>query len=324
MIVKERFIPTKIIKNETLLRRLLENHPKWIHIDKDLAKRKAGYNGEKATDYYVKKLPNQEFFNLFDLRLQINHDFFQIDTLILSTTFALILEIKNISGSLYFDHTFKQLIRTLNDIENGFICPIVQAERHVSKLNKWFLSRKISLPIEYLVVISNPSTIIKTDPHNIKAIDKVIHAHELVEKVEMIRKKHFEEKFSMKEVKKLAKQIVKNHTPLPYNPLKYYQIPKTSILSGVQCPSCKTIPMVRVRGSWYCTKCKTYNKDAHIQSLNDYFLLISSTVTNQQFREFLHLPSPSIAKKMLTSMNLSYTGEKKSRIYQAPPGFYEK
>lgn len=322
--MKERLVPVKILKNEALLRRLSKNHPKQMLIEQDLAKSKAGYNGEKATDYYVNKLPNHEFLILYDLRLQIEESFFQMDTLILSPAFTLILEIKNISGVLYFDQTFKQLIRTLNDAENGFLCPISQAERQVRKLNKWLLSRKISSANEYLVVISNPSSIIKTDPRHTQVFDKVIHAHEIVRKIDEIKKKHTEEKLSMKELKKVAKQIIRNHTPLLYNPLEYYQIPQISLKTGVQCTSCSALPMIRVRGSWYCTKCKTYSKDAHVQSLNDYFLLISNTVTNQQFREFIHLPSQSIAKKMLNSMNLSYTGEYKSRIYHAPPHLNEK
>lgn len=43
---------------------------------------------------------------------------FQMDSLNISRDFALIVEVKNISG--YFDRTFNQLIRIANDKEEGF------------------------------------------------------------------------------------------------------------------------------------------------------------------------------------------------------------
>ncbi|WNS75007.1 nuclease-related domain-containing protein [Bacillus sp. DTU_2020_1000418_1_SI_GHA_SEK_038] len=166
MIAKERSIPIKVLANEALLRRISPHLEIWQVIEKDLAKRKAGHRGEVATDYYINKLPDKEFTILKGLRIWNGQEYFQIDTLVLSPTFALILETKNISGTLFFDSKFKQLIRYLNDNEDGFLDPITQAERQKREFRNWLHQRNISIPIEYLVVISNPTTVIKTDPKN--------------------------------------------------------------------------------------------------------------------------------------------------------------
>ncbi|MBU8880911.1 NERD domain-containing protein [Bacillus sp. FJAT-29790] len=107
MIAKERLIPLRMLKNEALLRRIPKHHVKRTIIEKDQTRRKAGYRGEEASDYYVNQLPDKEYTIFHDLRLLNEQNYFQMDTLILSPKFALILEIKNISGTIYFDSSFK-------------------------------------------------------------------------------------------------------------------------------------------------------------------------------------------------------------------------
>lgn len=317
LIAKERIIPLRILKNEALLKRLPLDYPKRHWIEQDLTLRKPGFHGEVAIEYYINQLPAKEYTVLHNLRLPSGQNNFEIDTLLLSPHFALILEIKNYKGTLYFDSKFNQLIRIFNGKEDGFSDPIPQAERQKTELGKWLASKKISLPIDYLVVISKPSTIIKVDPNYYLAFQKVLHAHELLNRIEKIRRRYTEEKLTLKERKKLAKLLLKNHDILSYNALEYFQIPETALLTGVHCPSCGALPILRVRGIWQCPKCDVKSKDAHIQALKDYFLLINSSISNQQFRDFVHLQSPNTAKKMLTSLNLPYSGENKCRKYHS-------
>lgn len=78
----------------------------------------AGYRGEQSLDYYLGFLTN--YFILHDLRLPDRDHHFQLDTLLISPYFILILEVKNISGTLIFDDHFKQLIRVTPEKEEGF------------------------------------------------------------------------------------------------------------------------------------------------------------------------------------------------------------
>ncbi|RFU60026.1 hypothetical protein D0463_19050 [Bacillus sp. V59.32b] len=57
-------------------------------------------------------------------------------------------------------------------------------------------------------------------------------------------------------------------------------------------------------------------KGAHVPSLKDFALLVGPTITNKQLREFLRLPSISIATKMLVAQKFKYSGSKKGRIYE--------
>ncbi|MED1098241.1 MULTISPECIES: nuclease-related domain-containing protein [Bacillus] len=89
-----------------MLRNLPSNHPKIPLITEELKKRTAGYRGETALDFPLSFIAEKDYFIFHDLRLQDSSRYFQMDTLVLSQKFALILEVKNIAGSLYFDPTF--------------------------------------------------------------------------------------------------------------------------------------------------------------------------------------------------------------------------
>ncbi|WP_180956562.1 nuclease-related domain-containing protein [Bacillus canaveralius] len=315
MIVKERTVPVKIKLGKALLRRLPKNHPKRATIEQDLAKGQAGYKGEEALDFYLKRLPQKNFYIFQDLRLQHTYSYFQIDTLILSPCFAVILEVKNISGTLYFDPYFQQLIRTMNDKVEGFQDPLTQVRRQSELFKKWITEHNIpDIPIKNFVVISHPSTIITTPPENSQALQTVCHAFQLVSKIEALTNHFIKEKLSEKNLKKLNRLLIKKHNPLQYN-IQHYNISQNEILKGVHCPECSFIPMARVQGAWVCANCNTRAKDAHVETIDDYFLLIRPTVTNKQLRQFLQISSPDLCNRILRALNLPCTGKGKGRIY---------
>ncbi|MBT2689049.1 NERD domain-containing protein [Bacillus sp. ISL-47] len=270
VILKERKTSDFILSMDALLRRLLGAHPKRVMIENDLAKRKAGDRGEEAVDYFLKDLT--EFTVIHDLRLANGNDsFFQMDTLLLSSSFILILEIKNISGTIYFDPAFNQLIQTKQENERGFLDPLIQARRQQRELAKWLYDVKISIPVEYLIVISNPSTVIKTSSYHKNALDRVLHASQIPERIERMKVKYTQEVLSAKELRKLSRILVKKHCPANYNVLSYYGIQEKEVITGIQCPSCSRFSMKRARGTWKCLACSSVDKTAHVKALQDYF-----------------------------------------------------
>lgn len=316
MIVKDRKIPLKIRKLEALLRRLHHSHPKYSEVEEELAKSLAGFKGEQSLDYYLRSLPDQEYFIFHDLRLSDGAYFFQIDTLILSTSFILILEVKNISGTLIFDPAFQQLIRTNNGMEEVFSDPIQQVNYQTFKFTEWLKNKHFpAIPIEPLVVMANSNTIIKTSLHHKLPLQSVIRSTKLLEKIYEYKESHKEEKFSKKDIRKLCNLLLTWHVPKNFDVLQRFQINRSDLLMGVHCPKCKKLSMERKWGKWVCTTCSFSSRDAHKNALNDYFLLFQSSITNEQFRNFLQLPSSSIAYKLLTSMNLPHSGTKRWREY---------
>ncbi|MFV8826553.1 nuclease-related domain-containing protein [Alkalihalobacterium sp. APHAB7] len=313
MIKKEHKIPKNIQKLEALLRRLAADHPKRPQIEKVLAKATAGFKGEKSIDYYLSFLPEDQFHFLHGLRLLSSGTrYFQMDTLILSPRFILILEVKNITGSLFFDKTHQQLIRKVKDREEAFPDPLLQVQRQKLQLENWLKKHKYpdSIPVRTLVVISNPSTIIKEAPNQ-----EVLHAQGLPDKIHQIDQSFTTDVLTFKEMKKMETTLIKKHVPLEKDILSQFSIMREDIKKGVHCPECFHIPMIRKRGKWHCKKCLNENQEAHIATLKDYCLLIHKTLTNKEAREFLNIQSDSIAKHLIYSLKLKSTGKNKGRQY---------
>lgn len=315
MIIKHLQIPLKLQALNACKGRLLVDHPKTAIIHSDWARRNAGHNGEMTIYYHLTNIDEDFYFIFHDLRLKTGDYFFQIDFLLITSRFILIIEAKNISGELVFDQQ-GQLIRTINDKTEGFSDPVAQAQSHQRCLRKWLAAHHFApLPIDYLVTISQPSTIIKMERTDPQIRRRVRPAPSLYDFIQSLNQTFRKEMIDPKALKKLSKLLLKKHTPLQPDLLKEYNLTEKDILTGVHCPKCAAIPMVPLKGIWKCLTCYTYSKDAYTQAIEDYFLLISPTITNSQLREFLHLSSIQKARRILNSMNLTHERNNKARVY---------
>ncbi|TLS35332.1 nuclease-related domain-containing protein [Pseudalkalibacillus caeni] len=316
MIVKEREFPLSILKLQALLRRLPPDHPKIPSIKEELKKRTAGFKGETSLDFPLGLLDQQKYFILHDIRLPYKEHFFQIDTLVITCNFIVLIEVKNIIGTIYFDPIFNQLIRRYEDKETAFPDPILQIKRQEGHLKGWLKKNRFEeIPIYSLVAISNPQTIIRTTNENHTLNQKVLHKEALPVKVKQIESIAKEKVLSEKELKKIIRLLKKQHTPPGFPILDQYDIKKNEILKGVICCSCNCYTYKRQHGYWFCSKCQHRSKDAHFQALKDYELLISPTITNNQLRDFLKIESSAVATRLFHSMNLPYSGSNKGRVY---------
>lgn len=314
MIIKERKKPVYLRQLEALLRRLPANHPKRDIISGKFAKYKAGYKGEQAMDYPLSFLADREYSILHDIRLFDQKYYFQIDTLIISSRFIFFLEIKNIAGTLLLDTEFNQLIRISEQNSEGFPDPMLQIKRQ--ELQTWLNLHGFSnLPIESLVVISTPRTIIKTSFHNQKLTQKITHSANLPNKIKQLESVYVKKRLSAKKQQILVQYIVTEHSPLKQNILEQYSITKDELLRGVQCPECLFISMTKIKSGWKRAKCNIFSKEAHKYAMQDYALLLGKMVTNKELKEFLNIESSSVVKRVIQMMELPYTGENKGRKY---------
>ncbi|MDP4551966.1 nuclease-related domain-containing protein [Alkalihalobacillus macyae] len=316
MIGKLHDAPLNLLKMDALLRRLPPYHNRYEEVKEQLKMYSAGFYGEKSIDFPLSFLEEKRFMIYHDLRLYDGTHHFQIDTLVISQHYILIIEVKNISGTLMFDPIFNQMIRISNTKEEAFPDPLIQVERQRYQLQLFLSKLKLpKIPIETLIVISNRSTVLKAT-HEIDAItSKVIRSEYLPTKVRSIDKRYPIEILTMKQVRKLGRFLVKQHDPLDRDILKQFSIPVADLLVGVQCSSCARLPMLRVHGKWFCESCSFASKNAHLKAINDYALLISKEITNQEFRGFLELSSEDAATRLLKSMNLEFSGANKGRRY---------
>jgi ribosomal protein L37AE/L43A len=316
MIIQDREIPRIILKLQALLRRLPLNHPKIQLLVDELNRRSAGHRGEEALDYPLSLLDPKEYLIFHGLRLQINNYFFQIDTLVISKHFILLIEVKNLAGSIYFDPVFSQLIQIKDDQKIAFPDPQIQLHRQGEQFKKWLLQNGFSsIPIFTLVVISNDKTIIKTSTDNNNLNSKVIHRHLLPMQIHKFEKSNPNEKYTDKQIKKLIRSLKKKHIEADHSILERFKISPREIKQGVICDRCNHSPLVREHGSWFCNQCKSKNTNGHIYALLDYQMLIRPTITNGEARKFLNIESRYVTKRLLKSLNLPTTGTQKATTY---------
>lgn len=316
MILKHRTKPRIILQLEVLLPRMPEYHPALPIITEDYKKRMAGYRGEQSIDYPLSYLDEKNYFIFHHLRLKTNKHSFQMDTLIFTNKMAFILEIKNFSGTIYFDPKFKQLIQTKDGKEIAYTYPLTQLERQKSNLKVWLHMNKLeNIAIQSLVVISNPYTIISTSPEDHQIHHKVIHKEELPTKILELENSTNANQLEEKALKKIFKLLLKNHTEGDRSILEKFDIKESDLLKGVFCPKCSVLPMERLKGNWFCPSCGEKDKLVHAKAVEDYQLLIKETISNRELREFLKIKSPATANRLLYSMNLRSTGKNKTRMY---------
>ncbi|WP_420720465.1 nuclease-related domain-containing protein [Rossellomorea vietnamensis] len=320
LIVKKHEPPGIIVNLEVLLRRLPKSYSGRNEIEHQLGNFKAGYHGELSLDYYLNRLPEKEYLILHDLRLFIQSAFFQIDTLILHRNFILILEVKNIAGEIYIDTTYNQMIRNLNGKIEVFQDPILQSHRQKKDLESWLVERNYpSIPVENIVVFTNPHSHIKNSSQDHSVYQKVIRSAKLPFQIESYFQSHQNPSLSPQQVTKLTKAFLKHHIPQSYNLLKQFNISQSFILHGVYCVQCQSGSMERISGTWRCGRCLSVQKDAHTHALRDYAFLINTFITNKQTREFLKLESTSTARKLLQKLALPSTGSTRDRAYNLSP-----
>lgn len=319
LIAQEICFTSRIEKLEALIRRLLFSHPKWPDAVSDYKRRMAGYRGEKSLDFHLSMLPDQQYLIFHGLRLLYDQYYFQIDILLLCSTFAIVLEVKNITGELSFEKDFNQVTWRKKELGERIKNPVLQAKLQARKLRHWLCEHKcMEVPIHYCFVNSNDKTIIRTESRDEQIIQHICNSENLLEKIEQIAKYYKTDKLDKKELKKIKRLLLTNHTPDTADILQAYNLSPKDILTGVQCPECSTIPMVYSRGKWYCSKCKVISKSAHIQAIKDYFLLIKPSVTNSELCLFLHIDSKNVGYKILKSMNFPHSGKFKNRVYHQP------
>lgn len=314
--VKEKQITIRIQTLEALLRRIPSDHPKRVLIENEYSKRMAGYKGEKSLDYYLSFL-GEDYYIFHDIRLKGETYYFQIDVLIITPRFILIIESKNISGTLTFDQKHNQLIREVNGKVDGFQDPISQVKHQEYQLKNWLNSKKLpDFAIETCVVITNANTIIKVTGEEKRNTPSIIKSSNIVFEIERLNEIHnHRKKQNRRQLSQLSNIILNLHTQPVLNILNEFNINVNDILSGVFCEGCNTLSMIRAGGKWKCTICAKTSKTAHLQTINDYYLLICTLMTNKQFRNFANLSSSTTSYKLLSSLTFETSGTTCDRKY---------
>jgi hypothetical protein len=313
-------LPVQAEQCIALLRRMPKGHPVRPIIEKDLRSWLKGYYGEKNTSYYLSFLPENEYYIFHGLRLK-DKNAFQMDLLLISSKFALIIEVKNISGKLKFIKGSDLVIREFNNLEEGIDNPIQQVKRHHLQFNNWLKFRQFKgIPVEHLVVISKTSTIIETTPDNHQIFRKIIYAESLLDKIRELEEKYQKPRISKNTLNHLSEALLKAHHIHITDILQKYDLSQGDLIPGVQCTNtkCKCYSMKYISAAWLCSACGETSKIAHLIAVSDFFLLYSPTITRKQFADFLKIDNPIKARYLLLALKLHSTGTKRGTKYYLP------
>jgi ssDNA-binding Zn-finger/Zn-ribbon topoisomerase 1 len=314
LFAKDLDIPIPLLQAEALEGRYTENQEKLAELKSKIKALRSGYNGEKTINYYLKLIPNEKYYIFHDLRLPAGNTFFQIDALLLSSKLILMLEGKNHSGTLRFEKN--QMIQEVNSTKEVYENPISQSNRHRILLRYLFGNEKVpKIPIDYFVVVCKSSTEIIISPGYTEAENKVIKVSDLLWKIEELERNFKKEFLNTKEIERVRDLLLKKHTPNRMDILKKFEIAEANVITGVQCPNCSSIPMNYKRKNWTCPECHFSSKDAHLKAVDDYFLIMKTSITNKELRRFLHLPSSRSATYIFFLLNLPHIGNSRSRVY---------
>ncbi|GAB3804287.1 hypothetical protein GCM10028868_31810 [Virgibacillus kimchii] len=268
-----------------------------------------GYIGERNTDYHTSLLASR-FSILQDAGLKIQGKTTQMDTLIVTPHAIFLIESKNFEGVIIFDTILKQLIRDDGQKEKGYRYPITQVELQKLKLQLWLQQHHLAhIPIYPLVAISDPATVIKVIGDHEAIAKTVFHAEYIPKQILDMEARLEGEKINHH---KIASMILRDCVEYDKDIMAEHQVKAGDLLPGVHCAECKLLGLKRVHGGWLCGKCQHKSHNAHKQALEDYFLLIKPSISNQECMNWLKLNSRHAAKRIMQAANLKYNTSNKT------------
>ncbi|WP_058308640.1 nuclease-related domain-containing protein [Gracilibacillus massiliensis] len=314
MIIKKRTKPESIAY---LQRALVRIPSKRAEINKELQDIEQGYEAEKELDFYLSRIGFDSSSNMIlqDLRLPAadGFSFFQIDSLILTPAFALIIDVKSLTGQLYFEHHARKFRYHLHGKQYEMTHPITQLEEQKDQLKNWLGD---AYPIYTISALSNQRAQVETDESSAWVHDIVMHFEWIKTKWKEICGKNQDDFFSNSEVTAHAYRLANADCRPQFHYWKKWNLDVSDVRTGVICPLCGKLAMRRLRVTWECPHCKGRDRFAHLNALRDYFALVAPRMTNVECRHFLHLENEHQTRVLLTNHDLlDSRGSTRGRYY---------
>ncbi|WP_370048184.1 nuclease-related domain-containing protein [Lysinibacillus sp. RC79] len=311
MLLKKREVSLKQLTLEMLERRLPKSHPKSTYYQEMLNRTRAGYAGEQRVDQEWQEIYLEHVhYLLHDVVLKDEGvSIHQMDTLLMSQNFILIVEIKNIVGRVEYMEDHHQFIRVTYDGKvDGFRNPFDQVKRHARFLRQIFQKAGDHIPIIYMIVSANPNMIMTSS----LSAQPIIHVSGLAEKVEQLFNQHQQAYLSEEILRELSKHILKMHKPTQWT----LDMKMDELKKGVLCSKCDyRFAMHYRQGKWQCENCGEVDNQAFNNALKDYRYMYGELISNSSLQDFFGISCAKTVYKILKSLQLQEVGAKKDRKY---------
>ncbi|WP_240793479.1 nuclease-related domain-containing protein [Psychrobacillus vulpis] len=290
-------------RHHALLKRLPDVHKDLHYLREEIRKMEAGSRGENRI---LKKLaevrlPGQiKIFS--DVRLELGDWKVQIDCLLVTDRCCIILESKNFSDDLFIDTDSEEFYKIDKKGEEiSLPNPYFQLMKHIRFIKAYFQKELPNWNVIGAVIMTAKSCRIRKKPIHYP----FYQLESMNEKVIQMYNQSNSPPLSSKQLQTIEQVILTEQFTFSYPPLcEFYRISPTELIAGVECPYCGVLGMKRNGKTWTCPSCKKNARDAHIQTVQEYFWLIKNEITNKEFRDFCKLDSIYSASRMLKNMNL--------------------
>ncbi|WP_245799360.1 nuclease-related domain-containing protein [Virgibacillus siamensis] len=297
-------------------RRTPKTHPHKQFISQQATNLYSGYKGEKALEYYLQFLPENQFFIFHYLRFLDKYGHFQLDFLLLSAYFHLIIEVKNVYDNMNFDE-LGQAFRVMGDDVEVFRSPIEQVNMQHNRLKSLYRNHDFpTVPIKKIVVYSRDDMYLRNLANNKVINDTVMHRDHVLPKIENFTEMYQTPYFSEEQLMELSSTLMGAHRPEDFLLMERLRVSQEELIKGVFCPNCGCVPMLWKHGKWHCKSCGCVSKNAHRTTLADYALLSDEYINNRQARQFLLMDSIHTAKRVLQKEASEEIGNRGGRKYK--------
>lgn len=312
MIVKAYAKSIHLDAMEMLLKRLSVDHPIYSKILNQIGTTRAGDIGEEIVFRELEKMQLPFKYYVFHKLLLFAENAFELDILLITPFGAIILEVKNFSGTLEFTGNPSQMIQRKDSGEiNKYPCPAVQLNEYKYQLSQFFIDHNIPIPIYGAVVFASRKSFVKISTEKAE----ILYRNEVRPFLRKFQK--LKPTLTEEDMEKIKDILLLKNTPFAYFPLsKHFSIQTKDIIRGVECNRCGYLGMQKRNRTWYCPSCSKNDSSAYKKTITSYFLLCKDSITNKECREFLLLSNRHEAKRILANSNLIKTGNNKSTIYK--------
>ncbi|MEK3978707.1 nuclease-related domain-containing protein [Psychrobacillus sp. FSL K6-2836] len=292
--------------------RLPISHPMHKSMLKKAKNKAAGDIGEEVVMRELAKLKLPYSFHAYHNVSLYAEKLIQMDILIVTPHYALILEVKNFKDTVEITTNPSQMVQTLaNGVKNVSRSPESQVEDYIYQLTQFFKQFNINLPVLGAVVFAFETL------HIINSSNRttILLQNDLLSYLRAIKtqKPHLNVT-QLERIKNLILQKNKDYQPFPLS--DYYSIDPKDLITGVICENCTYIGIKKVKLRWICPKCSTPSQTAHQHTIKEYFLIARKTLSNKECRQFLRLNNNHEATRIMKKANLTKIGKSSSTKYQ--------
>ncbi len=317
IIIKKRQEPESILMLKRGLKRISKQRR---DMELELRNIKQGYHAECELDFYLERIGinSNDVIVLQDLRLPAadRHSFFQMDNLLLTSYFAVNIDVKSQPGKFTFQNNARNFQYYLHGKKYGMTHPISQVDEQRDQLRFWLGAGWENYPIVNLVALADPNAEIATDSSSDWVYDCVMPFALLKDSFKRAAKQYTQSFFQLSELMRIGYQLAQAHCKPELHYWKRFGFVHGDVKGGVLCPFCNRLAMDRLRVIWDCLHCGGRDRRAHGMSILDHFVFVKPTMTNQECREFLHVEKEHTARALMTNAGiLDWNGSNRGRVY---------